>query len=544
MVPECDVAGPTSYFWYREALDVSPGIDQSDGIKWKMLLCLLFSWLVVYFCICKGIKSSGKVVYFTATFPYIVLTIFFIRGLTLRGASDGLMHMLTPKMDNLMTPQCWLDAATQIFFSFGLAFGGLIAFSSYNPTHNNVEKDAILVSLCNWFTAIYACTVIFAIMGFKATLMFENCVSHNIKLLTQVLPDWNTTTLTPEIYHEQFEANLTQYNVSAMGHEFRFCSMEEDLNKPVEKCRLSRFSANAEQTEKAETSQTGAEGTGLAFIVFTQAIVEFGPSAPFWSIVFFLMLLSLGLGSEFGTIEGVATSLYDLDFHPWVRKKWLVSGVLCGSCCMVGFLFVLGSGSYWVALFDAFAGSYPLILIALAESIGVGWVYGIPRFCHDIEVMIGKKPNVYWRIAWKFIAPLLIISLLIATLISQFSKPIVYKAYNAAKGMMEDAPYPWYAGLTCALLVLSSVLFMPGVAILRRIGVLKYDRAKAAQAETFGHTSSTTRFLGSQLSTRSEDQDSGLNSDPEDAAKPDPERPVKVTFDDLPVLGLQSDSRV
>ena len=70
----------------------------------------------------------------------------------------------------------------------------------------------------------------------------------------------------------------------------------------------------------------GAEGTGLAFIVFTQAIVEFGPSAPFWSIVFFLMLLSLGLGSEFGTIEGVATSLYDLDFHPWVRKKWLVAG--------------------------------------------------------------------------------------------------------------------------------------------------------------------------------------------------------------------------
>jgi len=38
------------------------------------------------------------------------------------------------------------------------------------------------------------------------------------------------------------------------------------------------------------------------------------------------MLLSLGLGSEFGTIEGVATSLYDLDFHPWVRKKWLVAG--------------------------------------------------------------------------------------------------------------------------------------------------------------------------------------------------------------------------
>lgn len=508
VVPECDLAGPTSYFWYRVALDASPGIDQSDDIKWKMLLCLLFAWVIVYLCICKGIKSSGKVVYFTATFPYMVLTIFFIRGLMLRGAADGLLYMLTPKMGNLMNPQCWLDAATQIFFSFGLGFGGLIAFSSYNPTENNVQKDAILVSLTNWFTAIYACAVIFAIMGFKATLMYDHCIQHNMEILTDVvnITGWNKTTLTPEVYEEFFKENLTQFNVTGSDHEFRKCSMEEDLTK-------------------------GAEGTGLAFIVFTQAIVEFGPSAPFWSIVFFLMLLSLGLGSEFGTIEGVATSLYDLDFHPLVRKKWLVSGVLCSSCCVVGFLFVLGSGSYWVALFDAFAGSFPLILIALAESVGVGWIYGVNRFSDDIEMMIGKRPNIYWRITWKFVAPILIVTLLIATFVHQFSNPLEYKAYNKDKGVLEPKPYPWYAGLVSALLVLSSVLFMPGVALLRRVGLMKYDRAKAAQADTHGHTVSTTRFLGSTLSARSED--SGLISDPEDIARPEPEKPVTYTVGDF-----------
>lgn len=58
---ECEKGGPTSYFWYREALDISQGIDESDGIKWKMLLCLIFAWIVIYACIWKGIKSSGKV---------------------------------------------------------------------------------------------------------------------------------------------------------------------------------------------------------------------------------------------------------------------------------------------------------------------------------------------------------------------------------------------------------------------------------------------------------------------------------------------------
>jgi len=61
-------------------------------------------------------------------------------------------------------------------------------------------------------------------------------------------------------------------------------------------------------------------------VVFTQAIVEFGPSAPFWSIIFFLMLLSLGIGSEFGTLEGVTTSIYDIKGVPILQKKWLVSG--------------------------------------------------------------------------------------------------------------------------------------------------------------------------------------------------------------------------
>ena len=46
----------------------------------------------------QGIASSGKVVYFTAIFPYIVLTIFFIRGITLRGATAGLAHMFSPKV--------------------------------------------------------------------------------------------------------------------------------------------------------------------------------------------------------------------------------------------------------------------------------------------------------------------------------------------------------------------------------------------------------------------------------------------------------------
>lgn len=120
----------------------------------------------------------AQVVYFTSLFPYVVLTIFFIRGITLKGAGAGLIHMYTPKVEKLANPTVWLDAATQVFYSFGLAFGSLIAFGSYNTPKNNCVRDVILVSVCNAVTAIYASVVIFAILGFKATVDSERCIEQ------------------------------------------------------------------------------------------------------------------------------------------------------------------------------------------------------------------------------------------------------------------------------------------------------------------------------------------------------------------------------
>lgn len=506
---ECDVSGPTSYFWYRNALEISTSIEDTQGVKWKMLLCLIFAWGVVYACIWKGIKSSGKVVYITASFPYIVLFIFLGRGVTLRGAGDGLAHMFTPKLERLQDPQVWLDAATQIFYSFGLGFGGMIGFSSYNPKKNNCEKDAIIVSIVNWFTAILASVVIFSVLGFKATVMYEKCISRNIETITSnnMFPQWNATTLTDDVYLREFHNNrdlIKSLNLT-------YCSLEEDLDN-------------------------AAQGTGLAFIVFTEAVNEFGSSAPFWSIIFFLMLLSLGFGSEFGTLEGVTASLYDLK-HSIFTRKWLVSGSLCFVSMLIGLLFVLGSGSYWVDLFDSYGGSFPLITIALVESFGIGWVYGVDKFSQDIKEMIGHEPHRYWKIMWKFVAPVFIAILLGATLVSKFLKPITYKVYSYTEFKMVAAGYPWWAGAIAAFLVLSSVLCIPGVALLRKLGYFKFEgpTAKNIVVETGGHTQSTAAFLKS-------DNDSGHNSDDindeyvtseRDTSCAIPERPERVKYDDL-----------
>lgn len=49
------------YFWYNDALGASDDIGRAASFNWKLFLCLLLAWVVVYLCLFRGIKSAGKV---------------------------------------------------------------------------------------------------------------------------------------------------------------------------------------------------------------------------------------------------------------------------------------------------------------------------------------------------------------------------------------------------------------------------------------------------------------------------------------------------
>ncbi|EOA94071.1 Orphan sodium- and chloride-dependent neurotransmitter transporter NTT4, partial [Anas platyrhynchos] len=235
-----------------------------------------------------------QVMYFSSLFPYVVLVCFLVRGLLLRGAVDGIMHMFTPKLDKMLDPQVWREAATQVFFALGLGFGGVIAFSSYNKQDNNCHFDATLVSFINFFTSVLATLVVFAVLGFKANIMNEKCVS--------------------------------------------------------------------------------VQGTGLAFIAFTEAMTHF-PASPFWSVMFFLMLINLGLGSMIGTMSGITTPIIDT-FK--VRKEVFTVGC-CIFAFVIGLIFVQRSGNYFVTMFDDYSATLPLTVVVILENIAVAWIYGTKK---------------------------------------------------------------------------------------------------------------------------------------------------------------------
>ena len=74
-------------------------------------------------------------------FPYVVLTILAAKALSLDGALSGVAFLFTEvDWNRLSTSECWIDGGTQIFYSYGVGIGALLALGSYNKFNQNCYR--------------------------------------------------------------------------------------------------------------------------------------------------------------------------------------------------------------------------------------------------------------------------------------------------------------------------------------------------------------------------------------------------------------------
>ncbi|XP_020314870.1 sodium- and chloride-dependent taurine transporter-like isoform X1 [Oncorhynchus nerka] len=408
---------PVTEFWERNVLSISSGIDDIGPLKWDLALCLLAVWIVCFFCIWKGVKSTGKVVYITATFPFVMLIVLLVRGVTLPGASEGIKFYLYPNLTRLQDPEVWIDAGTQIFFSYAICLGAMTSLGSYNKYKYNCYRDCLLLGGLNSGTSFVSGFAIFSVLGFMA------------------------------------------------------------------------------QEQGVDIADVAESGPGLAFIAYPKA-VSMMPYPTFWAILFFIMLLLLGLDSQFVEVEGQITSLVDLypaALRTGYRREIFIA-VMCCISYLLGLTMVTKGGMYVFQLFDYYAASGVCLLwVAFFECIAVAWVYGADNFYDAIEDMIGYRPNPWMKWSWTFITPVLCAGCFIFSLVKY--KPLTYnKVYE----------YPdWSIGLGWSL-ALASMICIPMVMVIK---ILQSDgplieRIKAVAAPVKGGASSRPKeysMKGSEL---------------------------------------------
>lgn len=82
-------------------LDASPDVDEWTNFNWPVTLALTLAWILSYLCLSRGLSSSKRLVYITFAFPYVILTIFFVKALQLKGMSDGIYYLFEPDVSSL-----------------------------------------------------------------------------------------------------------------------------------------------------------------------------------------------------------------------------------------------------------------------------------------------------------------------------------------------------------------------------------------------------------------------------------------------------------
>ncbi|XP_028680284.1 sodium- and chloride-dependent GABA transporter 1 isoform X2 [Erpetoichthys calabaricus] len=361
-------------FFDRNLLQKTDGIDQIGKMRWELFGLLILSWVIVYLCIFKGVHSTGKVVYFSATFPYIILIALLINNIQLPGAKNGILYFISPNWSKLSEIQVWVNAAAQIFNSIGISFGQMISMASYNKFNNNILRDTLIVSLTNSATSIFAGFVIFSAIGYMAHI-------HNL---------------------------------------------------PVD--------------------NIATDGPGLVFVVYPEAFTTM-PLASMWAALFFFMLLCLGIDSQFAMVEVMVTSLMDSfgkSLLKVLRRKELLVLVVCFVAFVLGIPNVAEGGIYVFQLLDHYTAVVSLMFLAFFEVTAVCWIFGVSRLSHIVNEMLGAPPNIFFKVCWAVISPLLVMTILISSVIQ----------YSPAR-YGKDYTYPGWAEVLGWFMSLSSIIWIP-----------------------------------------------------------------------------------
>ncbi|XP_078466852.1 sodium- and chloride-dependent taurine transporter-like isoform X1 [Lampetra planeri] len=315
--PGVTFTSPVTEFWERKVLGLSSGIQELGALKWDLTLCLFAVWVICFFCIWKGVKSTGKVVYFTATFPFAMLIVLLVRGVTLPGAADGIAFYLYPDLTRLTDPQVWIDAGTQIFFSYAICIGAMTSLGSYNHYKYNCYRDCLILGCLNSGTSFISGFAIFSVLGFMA----------------------------------------------------------QEQGLPI--------------------ADVAESGPGLAFIAYPKA-VSMMPFPTFWAVLFFVMLILLGLDSQFVEVEGQVTSLVDLNpaFLRRGHRREIFIALICFASFLLGLPMVTEGGMYVFQLFDYYAASGVCLLwVAFFECAAVAWVYGAAALTHHHALHTPPRPT-------------------------------------------------------------------------------------------------------------------------------------------------------
>lgn len=131
---------------------------------YRTLFFFAASVLITALVVVKGVKMIETIS--TIMMPLFLLIILFLTGysLTLDGAGQATKFLLSPDFSTLLSPQLWVLAFGQAFYSLAIGQGYLVTYGSFMPKKTNLPRAVSTVAIFETMIAVIAGFMIFPIV--------------------------------------------------------------------------------------------------------------------------------------------------------------------------------------------------------------------------------------------------------------------------------------------------------------------------------------------------------------------------------------------
>jgi len=235
----------------------------------------------------------------------------------------------------------------------------------------------------------------------------------------------------------------------ASCNPFKNNNLRDSLTLPFINCGTSIYAGFVifsmlgymSESQGVPISEVARDGPGLVFVVYPEGLATM-PVAPLWATLFFFMMVTLGFSSQFSQAEGCIAAV--MDEFPVLRKgngPTYCRGVFCLTAFLLGLPMVTEGGFYFFNMLNDFSAGYTLLIIGILELVAISAVYGFRKFAVDIELMLGKKPSMFWIVMWTGITPAIILFV------------VIWKAVNQKPMQVDGYVFPPWAQALCWMIV-------------------------------------------------------------------------------------------
>ncbi|XP_060848994.1 sodium-dependent transporter bedraggled isoform X1 [Rhopalosiphum padi] len=363
---------------YVEKLEMN-----ENSLKLPIVINLTIIWTIVFICLSKGLKSYSKVMCIFSLVPVFGMFMLCTKMLGLAPMIGFQHHDIFPETDwseFFLNTKSWVAAFTETFLTWGILGACTMQITSHNRPKHLLHRDASLV--------IILTIAVLVLAAFLANTCVHLLEAHGYMYLPSSFERMSSYTFLFKQNSAQARKHLTP--VRWMQHSSLFMG-ERTMKNNV----------------PGMPQESGYQAMRLATELFPATFAMIGAKniSPFWSVLFYFVLIMFGIGQQIAIWHCVVSGIISL--HPFKLRKWrtTITFLTCAAAFSIGLFMATELGIFIVYLMDYCVGcGWWIMILYLLEIGALFMVRGRPYSGETVVATLFSQANHHLQV---WMAPML-----------------------------------------------------------------------------------------------------------------------------------------